>query len=105
MYLTSHGFAAVASGSDLESNVIASQKHRNASSERSPNHRKDLDQPTEVNSKNPSLNSTLNCLKVVDTFRAVLRRSTASAKGVESPPQQTGAPLALSAAGPNLGAE
>src|ERR1700675_1450938 len=47
-------------------------KHRNASSERSPNHRKanyDLDQFTEENSKNPSLNSTLGCLKVVDTFR------------------------------------
>src|ERR1700684_60408 len=50
-----------------------SKKHRNASSERSPNHRKanyDLDQSTEENSKNPSLNSTLGCLKVVDTFRA-----------------------------------
>jgi hypothetical protein len=47
-------------------------KHLNASSERSPNHRKadyDLDQFTEENSKNPSLNSTLGCLKVVDTFR------------------------------------
>ena len=42
--------------------------------ERSPNHRKanyDLDRLTEENSKNPSLNSTLGCLKVVDTFRAV----------------------------------
>src|SRR5450755_3083642 len=51
------------------------QKHRNASSERSPNHRKanyDLDQS---NSKNPSLNSILGCLKVVDTFRALIARS------------------------------
>jgi hypothetical protein len=76
MYLTSHfRFAAVASGND--SDVIAfnrntGMKHRNASSERSPNHRKanyDLDQSTEENSKDPSLNSTLGCLKVVDTFR------------------------------------
>jgi hypothetical protein len=46
--------------------------HRNARSERSLNHRKanyDPDQFTEENSKNPSLNSTLGCLKVVDTFR------------------------------------
>src|ERR1700675_729274 len=57
MYLTSH---------------FLQHKHRNAWSERSPNHRKanyDLDQFTEENSKNPSLNSTLGCLKVVDTFR------------------------------------
>src|ERR1700722_19389973 len=46
--------------------------HRNARSERSLNHRKanyDPDQFTDENSKNPSLNSTLGCLKVVDTFR------------------------------------
>ena len=71
MYLTSHfGFAAVASGNDLESDVIADQ---NASSERSPNQRKanyDLDQSTEEDSKNLSLNSNMDCLKVVDTFRA-----------------------------------
>ena len=30
----------------------------------------DLDQFTEENSKTPSLNSTLGCLKVVDTFRS-----------------------------------
>src|SRR6202795_1715213 len=50
-------------------------KHRNASSERSPNHRKanyDLDQSTEENSKNPSLNSTLGCLKVIEPFRFLL---------------------------------
>src|ERR1700722_1169857 len=48
--------------------------HRNARSERSLNHRKanyDPDQFTEENSKNPSLNSTLGCLKVVDTFRGI----------------------------------
>ena len=48
--------------------------HRNARSERSLNHRKanyDPDQFTEENSKNPSLNSTLGCVKVVDTFRYV----------------------------------
>ena len=51
---------------------LLQHKHRNAWSERSPNHRKanyDLDRLTEENSKNPSLNSTLGCLKVVDTFR------------------------------------
>jgi len=54
---------------------LLQHKHRNAWSERSPNHRKanyDLDRLTEENSKNPSLNSTLGCLKVVDTFRIVV---------------------------------
>jgi hypothetical protein len=73
MYLTSHfGIAAMASGNDLETDVIAF----NINTERSPNHRKanyDLDRLTEENSKNPSLNSTLGCLKVVDTFRCACR--------------------------------
>jgi len=79
MYLTSHfGFAAVASGNDLESNVIALNKNTGVLSERSPNHRKanyDLDQFTEENFKNQSLNSTLDCLKVVDTFRTLAQSS------------------------------
>ncbi|HEV3083354.1 MAG TPA: hypothetical protein VGY66_26460, partial [Gemmataceae bacterium] len=73
----------MASGNDLESRRHRLQhKHRNASSERSPNHRKanyDLDQFTEENSNNPSLNSTLGCLKVVDTFRAGFSALTLSA--------------------------
>ena len=36
----------------------------------------DLDRLTEENSKNPSLNSTLGCLKVVDTFRNLVSERT-----------------------------
>src|ERR1019366_8924248 len=32
---------------------------------------RDLDQSTAENAKHPNLNSTLGCLKIVDTFRAV----------------------------------
>src|ERR1019366_10566494 len=35
---------------------------------------RDLDQPTAENAKHPSLNSTLGCLKIVDTFRVVKGR-------------------------------
>ena len=63
--------------------------HRNARSERSLNHRKanyDPDQFTEENSKNPSLNSTLGCLKVVDTFRsAALRVKSDRLLGISEP--------------------
>ena len=37
----------------------------------------DLDQSTEENSKNPSLNSILGCLKVVDTFRPTWAKAAA----------------------------
>jgi hypothetical protein len=76
MYLTSHfRFAAVASGNDLESNVIAF--NRNTRMLRQKGARTiarpitTSNQSTEENFKNPSLNSTLGCLKVVDTFRSV----------------------------------
>src|ERR1700692_3810428 len=49
-------------------------KHTGMLGQKGDNHRKanyDLDQFTEENPKNPSLNSTLRCLKVVDMFHEV----------------------------------
>ena len=80
MFLTSHfAFAAVASGNDLESDVIAFNintgmlRQKGARTIARPI--TTSNQSTEENSKTPSLNSTLGCLKVVDTFRSVRRLS------------------------------
>jgi hypothetical protein len=74
----------MASGNDLESDVIAFNINTGMLRQKgAPNHRKanyDLDQFTEENSKNPSLNSTLGCLKVVDTFRTSRSASTRIAR-------------------------
>src|ERR1700693_2561539 len=83
MYLTSHfRIAAMASGNALETDVIAFNINtgmlgqKGARTIRKANY--DLDRLTEENSKNPSLNSTLGCLKVVDTFRDARDASASS---------------------------
>src|ERR1035438_8182306 len=52
--------------------MAPSTETRNASSERTPNHLQSQSRPGSIhreNAKHPSLNSTLGCITIVDTFR------------------------------------